>query len=69
MWLMIFKEDNGNWSWTRVFGTIALINALITCWTTRDLGMTSLWLGSAFGPKLIQKPFEVKRTLPCTQQD
>lgn len=55
----IFQEDNGRMSATRVMCFICLINAVVLCYVPAGtLANVSLWIGFAFGSKLIQKPFE-----------
>ena len=61
----MFSEDNGRLSATRLMCFMCLANAIALSWLhAGELGTTSMWLGVAFGAKLIQKPMEE----PCKEK-
>lgn len=59
----MFSEDNDRLSATRLMCFICLVNATALSWFHPDAINVGMWLGTAFGAKLIQKPME--ETVKC----
>ena len=54
-----FTEDNNRMSLMRLMCFICLLNAIVLCYLpSGTIASVSMWLGVAFGSKLIQKPME-----------
>ena len=47
--MQFFKDGDGNLSSKRLFGIACLIQAIVVCYVTGDVGMTGLWLGTGAG--------------------
>ena len=47
--MQFFKDGDGNLSSKRLFGIACLIQAIVVCYVTGDVGRTGLWLGTGAG--------------------
>ncbi len=62
-----FFQEGSSMSLMRLMCFICLIVAIVKAFTGGTLADGSLWLGVAFGSKLIQKPMETKEPKPIQE--